>query len=176
VDEAGKAYLTERFVAALVGAPFGVKGFVKAKSLSGETEHLERLETVVLRRQDSEKVCHIEEIRVLGGSLAIKFRGIETPEAARSLSGAEMLVERDQAAPLDEGEYYVEDLRGMQVFNPQGDNLGEITDVLDSGNGQLIELRLPGGGRRLAPFKNEFFGEVDPEKRRAILLKEWILE
>jgi 16S rRNA processing protein RimM len=167
--------LTERFVVALVGAPFGVKGFVKVRSLSGETEHLERLETVVLRRQNSEKTCHIEEIRVLGGSLAIKVRGIETPEAARALSGAELLAERDQAAPLDEDEYYVEDLRGILVYNSRGDNLGEITDVLESGNGQLIELRLSGGGTRLVPFKNEFFGEVDLEKRRAALLNEWIL-
>jgi 16S rRNA processing protein RimM len=167
--------LTERFVVALLGAPFGLKGFVKARSLSGETEHLERLETAVLRRQDSEKTYHIEEIRALGGSLAIKFRGIETPEAARVLSGAELLAERDQAAPLDQGEYYVEDLRGMPVCNSQGVNLGEITDVLEGGNGQLIELRLSGGGIRLVPFINEFFGEVDPEKRRAVLLKEWIL-
>jgi 16S rRNA processing protein RimM len=158
-----------------VGAPFGVKGFVKAKSLSGETEHLEGLETAVLRRQGSEKTYYIEEIRSLGGGLAIKFRGIETPEAARTLSGAELLAERDQAAPLDEGEYYVEDLRGMQVYNSQGTNLGEITDVLEGGNGQLIELRLAGGGVRLIPFRNEFFGEVDLEKRRAALLNEWIL-
>jgi 16S rRNA processing protein RimM len=168
--------LTERFVVALVGAPFGVKGFVKARSLSGETEHLERLETVVLRRQDGEKTFQIEAIRTIGSSLAIKFRGIETPEAARTLSGAELLAERDQAAPLDEGEYYVEDLRGILVCNSRGTNLGEITDVLESGNGQLIELRLSGGGTRLVPFKNEFFGEVDSEKRRAVLLKEWILE
>jgi 16S rRNA processing protein RimM len=168
--------LTERFVVALVGAPFGVKGFVKAKSLSGETEHLERLETAVLRRKDGEKVFQIEETRVIGNSLAIKFRGIETPEAARALSGAELLAERDRAAPLDADEYYVEDLRGMPVYNSRGENLGEITDVLESGNGQLIELRLSGGGTRLVPFKNEFFGEVDPENRRAVLLKEWILE
>jgi 16S rRNA processing protein RimM len=168
--------LTERFVVALMGAPFGVKGFVKARSLSGELEHLMGLETVVLRLKDSEKAYHIEEIRALGGSLGIKFRGVETPEAARALSGAELLAERDHAAPLDEGEYYVEDLRGLAVYSSQGEKLGEITDVLEGGNGQLIELRLSGGGTRLVPFRNEFFGEVDPEKGRAVLLNEWILE
>jgi 16S rRNA processing protein RimM len=92
--------LTERFVAALVGAPFGVKGFVKARPLSGEVEHLERLETVEIRRSDSEKTYHIEAIRIIGAALAIKFRGIETPEEARTLAGAEILVDRDHAAPL----------------------------------------------------------------------------
>jgi 16S rRNA processing protein RimM len=168
--------LTERFVAALVGAPFGVKGFVRAKPLSGELEHLERLEAVVLRRLDGEKTFYIEETRIIGNALAIKFRGIETPEAAKALSGAELLVGRDQAAPLGKDEYYVEDLRGLLVQSVRGEILGEIRDVLEGGNGQLLELRLLGGGTRLVPFRNEFFGEVDPEKRRAVLLNEWILE
>jgi 16S rRNA processing protein RimM len=168
--------LTERFVAALVGAPFGVKGFVKAKPLSGEAEHLAGLETAVLRRADTEKTFYIEETRIMGNALAIKFRGIESPEAAKALSGAELLVDRDHAAPLGRDEFYVEDLRGLPVYSSGGERLGEIRDVLEGGNGQLIELRLPGGETRLAPFRSEFFGEVDPEKGRAVLLQEWILE
>jgi 16S rRNA processing protein RimM len=167
--------LIERFVIALVGGPFGVKGFVKAKPLSGELEHFERLETVALRRLKDEKTFRIEETRIIGKNLAIKFQGIETPEAARTLSGAEMLVDRDHAAPLDKDEYYVEDLRGLPIYNPRGERLGEIRDVLEGGGGQLIEALLPGGETRLVPFRNEFFGEVDPEKRRAVLLNEWIL-
>jgi 16S rRNA processing protein RimM len=167
--------LTERFVAALVGAPFGVKGFVKIKPLSGELGHFERLETATLRRLNNEEIYRIEEIRIIGGALAIKFRGIETPEAARALSGAELLVDREHAAPLGKDEYYVEDLRGLPVYNSGGERLGEIRDVLEGGNGQLIEALLPGGETRLIPFISEFFGEVDPEKRRVVLLKEWIL-
>jgi 16S rRNA processing protein RimM len=168
--------LTERFVIALVGAPFGVKGFVKAKPLSGELEHLERLEKVALRRLQDEKTFYIAETRVIGNALAIKFRGIETPEAAKALTGWELLVDRAQAAPLGKDEYYVEDLRGLPVCSPQGEVLGEIRDVLEGGNGQLIEVALPGGAAKLVPFRNEFFGEVDPEKRRVVLLTEWILE
>jgi 16S rRNA processing protein RimM len=171
----GKSVLTERFVVALVGAPFGVKGFVKAKPLSGELGHLTRLETVVLRHLNNEKTFYIEETRIIGNALAIKFRGIETPEAAKALSGAEMLAGRDHAAPLGKDEYYVEDLRGLSVHNVRGESLGEIRDVLEGGNGQLIELRLLSGETRLVPFLNEFFGEVDLEKRRTVLLNEWIL-
>jgi 16S rRNA processing protein RimM len=172
--------LTEQFVAALVGAPFGVKGFVRIRPLSGETEHLERLETMTLRRPRGEELSYeetlyIEETRIIGDALAIKFRGIETPEAARALSGAELLVDRDHAVPLGKDEYYIEDLRGLPIYNSGGELLGEIRDVLEGGNGQLIEALLPGGETRLIPFINEFFGEVDPEKRRVILLQAWIL-
>jgi 16S rRNA processing protein RimM len=167
--------LTEQFAAALVGAPFGVKGFVKIRPLSGETEHLEGLETAALRGPKGEETFYIEEIRIIGKGLAMKFRGIETPEAARALSGAELLVGRDHASPLGKDEYYIEDLRGLPIYNTEGKRLGEIRDVLEGGNGQLIEALLPDGETRLIPFRNEFFGEVDPEKRRAVLLNEWIL-
>ncbi|GHV74371.1 ribosome maturation factor RimM [Spirochaetia bacterium] len=174
--------MTEQFVVALVGAPFGIKGFVKAKPLSGELEHLEQLETVVLRRENHESLFYIEETLRVGSSLAVKFRGIDTPEAAKTLSGAEMCTGRDHAAPLGTDEYYVEDLRGIPVIDTAGAVLGHITDVLEGGGGQLIELRLTshGGELRLVPFRKEFFGEVDVdnasiEKRRVVLLESWIL-
>jgi 16S rRNA processing protein RimM len=122
--------LTEQFVVALVGAPFGVKGLVKIKPLSGELEHLEQLQTVVLRRLNNETLFHIEETQMVGTSLAMKFRGIETPEAAKALTGAEMVADRDHAAPLGTDAYSIEDLRGVSVFNREGMNLGEIRDVL----------------------------------------------
>jgi 16S rRNA processing protein RimM len=167
-------------VVALVGAPFGVKGFVKTKPLSGELDHLEQLETVVLRWEGRETLFYIEETLRVGPSLAVKFRGIDTPEAAKALSGAELLTGRDHAAPLGKDEYYVEDLRGIPVTDRAGAVLGHITDVLEGGGGQLIELRLPDGTLRLVPFRKEFFGEVDVdnasiEKRRAVLLESWIL-
>ena len=182
--------MTKQFVVALVGAPFGIKGFVKAKPLSGEIDHLEQLETVVLRREGRETRFSIEETLRVGPSLAIKFRGIDTPEAAKALSGAEMLAGREEAAPLGVDEYYVEDLRGIPVTDTAGKVLGHIADVLEGGGGELIEMRLPGGELKLVPFRKEFFGEVSVddasvdgtsvddasnEKRRAVLLESWIL-
>jgi 16S rRNA processing protein RimM len=168
--------LTEQFVVALVGAPFGVKGFVKIRPLSEEMEHLEQLKTVVLRWENHENLFYIEKTFRTGSSLAMKFREIDTPEAAKTLSGAEMVTGRDHAAPLGKDEYYIEDLRGIPVLDQNGAILGEIRDVLEGGGGQLIEMKLPRGELRLVPFRKEFFGEVDTEKRRAILLEQWILE
>ncbi|AEF84160.1 16S rRNA processing protein RimM [Treponema primitia ZAS-2] len=168
--------MIDKFVAALVGAPFGVKGFVKIKPFSGEREHLEQLETVLLRRENRETPFHIEETTRIGPSLGIKFRGIDTPEAAKTITGAELVVDRAHAAPLLEDEYYVEDLRGVEVLDRDGKVLGEVHDVIEGGGGQLIEVKLTGGEHRLAPFRKEFFGAIDMEKRTALLLEPWVLE
>jgi 16S rRNA processing protein RimM len=171
--------LTERFTAALVGPPFGLKGFVKVKSLSGETAHLLKLKSVLLRQPGGERLWEVEEIAPLGGpasSLLMKFRGIDTPEAAGALRGAELITDRAHAAPLGEGEFYVEDLKGLGVFSEAGERLGEIAGILEGGGGSLAELRLSSGETRLVPFRNEFFGDIDLSGGRAVLLRHWILE
>jgi 16S rRNA processing protein RimM len=187
--------ITERFVAAFLGGPFGLEGFIKLRTLSGETTHLLGLRSVCLRLSDGERVYEVEKITGSGGRALVKFRGVDSPEAAGLLRGAALLVDREDAAPLGEDEFYVEDLRGMRVVAPreeacpegtaltgavsadvEDEFLGTVTDVLEAGGGRLLELRLPTGELRLVPFRGEFFGEVDPEKGRAVLLKRWILE
>ncbi|MDR0400431.1 MAG: ribosome maturation factor RimM [Treponema sp.] len=166
--------MVERFTAALVGPPFGLKGFVKIRSLSGEFEHLLTLKQAVLRQGGREQLREIEAAAG-GPSLIMKFRGFNSPEAARVLTGAELLVSREEAAPLRRGEYYIEDLKGLEVWEG-AEALGLITDVLEGGGGSLVELRLKNGETRLVPFRDEFFGDIDLAGRRAPLLCRWILE
>jgi len=166
----------ERFAVALAGSPFGVKGFVRIRSLSGEYEHLTRLTHVSLRQGERETPWEIEEIIPIPRALAMKFRGIDTPEAAKTLNGAEIVADRGQAAPLRDGEWYVEDLKGLAVVSVSGETLGHITNALEGGGGSLIEIRLVSGETRLAPFRNEFFGDIKPETGRAVLLHTWVLE
>jgi 16S rRNA processing protein RimM len=169
----------ERFVSAVVLAPFALEGFVKLRSLSGETEHLLRLSTAVLRDGTGERVYEIEAARAIRGSpsdILVKFKNIDTPEAARALSGAEVLLPRSEAAPLARGEYYIRDLKGLSVVDCGGCRLGEMSGILEGGGGQLAELRLFSGETRLVPFRNEFFGEISLEKREITLLVRWILE
>jgi 16S rRNA processing protein RimM len=168
--------LTGRFVAALVGSPFGLRGFVKLRSTSGEYENLRRLGSVLIRQGGRLQSYEVEESVPLFKTLAVKFRGIDGPEAAKALRGAELLVDRDQAAPLGEEEFYIEDLKGIVVTLEDGEALGEISDVVEGGGGDLVEIRLPSGERRFVPFRKEFFGDIAPEDRRAVLLNRWILE
>jgi 16S rRNA processing protein RimM len=169
----------ERFVSAVILSPFALEGFVKARSLSGETEHLLRLSSAVLRGKFGERVYKIEKSLTIGGvpaHILIKFDGIDTPEAAKTLSGSEILLSRLEAAPLAEGEYYIEDLKGLRILDNNGVTLGEVSGILEGGGGQLVETRLSSGASKLIPFRNEFFGEISLEKKEITLLAAWILE
>ncbi|MCL2557483.1 MAG: ribosome maturation factor RimM [Treponema sp.] len=168
--------MTEQFVAGVVGAPFGVKGFVKVKPLSGESAHLLRLKSVTLRQGGATRTLAVAESAEAAPAVIMRFAGFDSPEAARALTGAEIIVSREDAAPLGPGEFYVEDLKGVEVFSAEGEALGKIVAVIEGGGGDLAELRLADGSSRLVPFRDEFFAEVDAEKGRATLLCPWVLE
>jgi len=174
--------MTEKFIIGLVGAPFGVNGFLKVRSCSGEIDHLLSLKSVIVRKDGKEQLLKIEEIAPALPAVLIRFADIDSPEAAKEFTGAQLLAGRDQAAPLNEGEFYIEDLKGLPVVSlagengESGDTLGIMTDIIESGNGELAEIQLSSGERRLVPFRSEFFPEIDPQNGRIVLQNLWILE
>jgi len=166
--------MTDKFVIGLVGAPFGVKGFVKIHPCSGEIDHLLKLQSVIVSKDGKERLLQIEES--VPSPLSMRFAGIDSPEKAKTLNGAQLIASREQAAPLKDGEFYIEDLKGLAVNGQAGENIGTITDIIEGGGGELAEIKLANGEKRLVPFRKEFFSDIWPEKGKITLQNIWILE
>jgi len=185
-----KASEKNLFVTALVGDSFGLEGFVKLNSLSGETEHLLRLKSALLLKGTGESNGEtgtrrtIEEAALRGdGAVLVRFSGVETCEEAKKLRGMKVLVEREFAAPLSDGEYYIEDLKGLSIIcgNKAGhgekpETVGIIEDIVEGGGGFLAQVKLNSSKTCFIPFRNEFLGAIDHKKQTIALLAPWIIE
>jgi len=167
--------MTEKFIAGIIGAPFGVKGFVKVHSCSGDIGHLLKLKTVIVNRDGKEQELKIEESAPSLPGLVIRFEGIDSPEKAKTLGKAKLLVKREQAAPLDDNEFYIEDLKGIEVHDKTA-VIGYITDIIEGGGGDLVEIQLTNGEKKLVPLRKEFFPGISPKNGKVILENLWILE
>ena len=168
--------MTEKFVIGLIGAPFGIKGFVKVHSCSGEIDHLLKMQSVIVNKDGKERLFYIEESAPAPPALLMRFTGIDTPEKAKTINGAQLIAERNQAAPLGEDEFYIEDLKGLTVIDENGETIGHIKDIIEGGGGELAEIKLSNGNLKLVPFRKEFFTEISPEKGLLVLQNPWILE
>ena len=173
--------MTEKFIIGLVGAPFGVNGFVKVRPCSGEIDHLLKLKSVIISKNEKERLLQIEESTALAEGSAksvilLHFTGFDSPEAAKTLTGAQLIASREQATPLKDGEFYIEDLKGLPVTTISGKTIGYITDITEGGGGELADIQLTGGEKRLVPFRKEFFTEINPDKGKIVLDNLWILE
>ncbi len=166
----------DKLAVARLGAPRGVRGDLRVQSYSGEFEHLMRLRVVELRGEDRSLRLKVLRCERAGDGLTMAFEGYTTPESARALTGLDIVVDRGDAAPLAENEWYVADLVGLDLVDAGGRKLARVQGVLSGGPDPLLEALLPEGRVALVPFRKEFVGHVDVEGGRAELLAPWILE
>jgi 16S rRNA processing protein RimM len=176
----------ELLVTGIIRSSHGVNGFVKVESTSGEVDHLMDLKGIDLRSGGINGTIKRYEIERIEGSaicLLMKLKGIETPEQAKTLAGLELVVPRDMACPLEDGEYYVNDLCQC-VLMYKGTLVGTITGVMEGGAGDLLEVTLSESGgfgedksaTRILPLRKEFVGKIDIKAKTVELMHRWILE
>ncbi len=148
--------------AAAVGSTHGLKGHLKVYSLSGEYDHLADLDECILAMKDGrKKVVRVDEAKFAGSTFLMKFASYDTPEKARSLSGSILMINRDQALPLQDGEYYVADLHGLAVIS-EGKKVGVVEGTSDGAQALYLHVRTD-KGIRIVPFLHVYIGKVDIE-------------
>lgn len=97
--------------------------------------------------------------------LIVRFEGVAGREAAEALRGTELFVD-SSALALDEGEFWPEDLIGLQVVDPSGAPLGEVAGVVPGPQDRLV-VATPDGRRVEVPFVADLVG--DPEDGRIVV-------
>lgn len=167
--------MKEEMAVAIVGARFGVRGEVKLRSLSDEVEHLLKLESVTLRKGSERKTHRISESRRHSSDVLVRFEGVESPEEARLLTGYEVWVPRELAAPLGEGEYYITDLIGLKLML-DGEHVGTVKSLWNSGAHDMIDVEKVDGTMVVVPFIERYIGRVDLETASIEVRVDWILE
>ena len=175
-----------------LGSPKGVRGDLKVHSYSGETDHFFKLKEVALRAAGSaegELRLKVARMEGSGESLTIAFEGYSSPEAARKLTGMDIVVPRSGAAALGPNEWYIADLVGLALVSG-GAKVATVRSVLEGGPDPWLEVvqlpaaaeRTPEGAKRtpegvsLVPFRKEFVGEVDVAGGTIELLAPELLE
>ena len=161
----------------VVRTAWGLEGWVKLNSYSGEWDHFASLKTVSLKSVPSGRIREygIEGFRIHQGAGQFKFFGVDSPESAKTLSGAEIMVSREGAAVLGEDEWYIADLIGLRILDVDGNHLGKVISIISTSD-DLLEVETPAGEKFLVPFRKEFVGEPDIKGGTLVLTALWIME
>jgi 16S rRNA processing protein RimM len=152
---------------ARIGAAHGVKGEVRLKVYSGDAGAIARYKTL---RDGSGRAIEIRSLRASGKALVAALHGVADRDAAQALVGAELFVSREEAAAgLARDEYLAADLVGMAVSTNDGAPFGVVADVANYGAGDILEIRLAGGGGEMFAFTARNFPRVDLAARRIVI-------
>lgn len=164
----------EYLATAVLGKAHGVHGFIKVHTYSAENDHIQIGHTLTLLEEGRQRQLIVVERKLSGSLLLVKFEGINNREGARLLTGKELWVERSEAAPLSDDEFYVSDLIDCQLLY-QGESVGSVIGSFDGSQALLLEIRLPSGEIRLVPFMEPYIGTTDIEGKSIELLEMSVL-
>lgn len=97
--------------------------------------------------------------------LLVKFRGIDTPEDAGKLRNQWVYIQSSEAPPLPDGRIYQHELFGFQVVDENGQALGELVEILETGANNVYVVRDESGRELLLPAIPPVILNVDTERR-----------
>ncbi len=141
----------------------GLKGEVKVYPTTDSPERFLDLDEVVLRAKGLERVLHVKHVRFSKNLVIVKFAEFDKIEDVEGLRQAELYVSRENAVPLEEGEYYIGDLIGMRVFTDEGEELGILNDVIKTGANDVYSVESKKHGNILIPVIEQCIMGVDIE-------------
>ncbi len=143
----------------------GLKGEVRIEQLLEDDAVFDAGQRVILSGKTAERETEIELFRRQHGRCVIKFQGIDTISEAEKYIGAEVKIPASDLPAPQEGWYYTFQLKGCEVFATDGEYIGIITDVLDSGGSEILKVDR-GNEETLIPFAQSYLRSIDLDQRR----------
>ena len=143
--------------------PHGVRGEVRMRVLTHNRDHLPTLKYVYLADTPTGKrkqKRNLEGVRFNKAYALLRFAGVNSRDEAELLRQKLVLIDIEQAAPLEDGEYYLFQLVGMRVV-ADGVELGAIKEVLQTGANDVYIVDSPDHGELLIPAHNETIAAID---------------
>jgi 16S rRNA processing protein RimM len=151
------------------GAPQGVRGEVRLKSLTGEPSAIGVYGP--LTNEGRTRSFVLESLRSLKDDMLVaRITGVSTREAAEALKGVEIFARRDQLPPPNEDEFYYDDLVGLEAVDAAGAPLGRVISLMNHGAGDVLEIAPADGGETLLlPFTKSVAPRIDFDAGRIVV-------
>jgi 16S rRNA processing protein RimM len=150
-----------------VGAPFGVRGWIKLRSHTDPPERLLEHRTLRIGQGIVWRNYRIEANGRSGGALTVKLAGIEDRDQAQALRGMQVCVPRSELPQRDDRDYYRADLIGCEVLNLEGIVLGQVLHFIETPAQVLMVVR--GTQEFWIPAVPQHLRRVDLSERRLVV-------
>ena len=155
----------------VVGAPFGVRGWVKLRSFTDPPERLLQHRTVQLGAGASWTAYRIEASGRSGGALTAKLTakltGVSDRDQAQGLRGFKICVPRSELPERNDKDFYRADLIGCEVVNLAGLTLGRVLHFVETPAQVLMVVR--GEKEYWVPAVPQHLRRVDLKSRQVVV-------
>ncbi|QAB14880.1 ribosome maturation factor RimM [Hydrogenovibrio thermophilus] len=162
----------EHIILGQINGIYGVQGWVKIFSHTEPRENILNYSPWLVRVKGEWRTMSLQDGRSQAGgkSIIAKLDGVDDRDVAREFMGCDIAITPDQLPDTDDG-YYWRHLIGCEVSNLQGEVLGQVSEIVETGAHDVLRVTqiLPGGETRttLIPFvMDTFILAVDVDAKR----------
>ena len=147
----------------VISSTHGIRGEVKVFPTTDDVKRYSKLKNVILDTGKEQIELEVQSVKYFKQFVIVKFKGIDNINDIEKYKTKSLYVTRANAVRLRKDEYFIADLCGLDVWEDNGEKLGVLKDVIETGANDVYVITLEDGKELLLPAIKECILNVDIE-------------
>lgn len=143
----------------------GIRGEIKVFPTTDDMARFKKLKVLYLDKGTELMKLEVSSVRFFKNMVIMKFKGIDNINDIEKYKGKDLLIERKQAIPLQENEYFICDIIDAEVVTKEGEEIGTLKEVLQTGANDVYVVKTKEGKEVLFPVIDECVLDVNTEEK-----------
>ncbi len=148
----------------VIASTHGVRGEVKVFPTTDDAKRFKRLKEVILDTGKERITLEIEGVKFFKQFVILKFKGIDNIDDVQKYRQKSIYVTRQNAVRLGRDEYFIADLMGLRVVDEEGQELGVLKEVMETGANDVYVIEMTDGRELLLPAIKQCVLQVSVEE------------
>ena len=146
----------------------GLRGEVKVYPTTDDVSRFDACDEVILVTPKEKIPLHIERVKYFKNLVIVKFKEFDDISQVETFRKCDIMVTRENAVPLEEGEFFICDVIGAEVVEEDGTPVGTVSDVMETGANDVFVIQTADGKEVLFPSIPECIRSVDVETQKIV--------
>ena len=143
----------------------GLKGEVKVFPTTDDPARFKKLKKCFIRTKSGDVPVEKKSCKFFKNMVIVKFKGFDNINDIEIYKNKDILITREDAVPLGPDENFIVDLIGLKVATDEGEELGTLKDVLQTGANDVYVVEMTDGKELLLPAIKQCILNVDLEQQ-----------
>ena len=157
-----------------LGSSYGIRGWLRIFSFTEFSDSIFDYTPWYIQRAGKWQEVIVASFKPHNQDMIVKLKGVDDRDQANALTNFEVFVDAEKFPELNNGDFYWKDLIGCRVKTIKDYDLGQVTDLMETGSNDVLVVKANlkdafGATERLIPFvDDQFIKQVDLDRKSVV--------
>lgn len=153
--------MEDLFRIGVITSTHGLKGEVKVFPTTDDANRFKSLKECIIRTPKEDVAVCMKNCKFFKNMVILSFEEFDNIDEVEKYKNCDLYVTRENAVPLKEDEYYIADALGLPVFTEDGNKLGVLSDVIQTGANDVFVIKMDNDKELLVPVIPDCVTDMD---------------